>query len=276
MSAISFNQIPIDMKTQLNNTLAIKKKNKEILSYVLTYTYQEISKNYPQSYKSICEVNILYDNKPPYKLRMHSDAFSNKADADRQSAFLCYNQIIYDIKKNQLSIDSYDNKTIFESIEPSTNQQSSLSDKQEIYPLLPVMLPNYNYPFVIYILIDIENKPNTKSIEDIASQYDNVMVLKFVGVNHPNRKKGNIIVKSNYQDAADHAISLYTGGIIQSIEVKTNIIIYTGDRFGSALQEFSDFELVNVYHMAHSEDVIEHLNSFNYNDTVIGKILIDN
>lgn len=275
MSTISFDQIPTDMKTQLNNMLAQMKKKKEILSYMVTYTHQEISKNYPQSFKSICEVSISQKDKPIHKLRILSEVFSKKADADRQSAFLCYNQILYYIKNQSDSGPvSSEEKDDFSSGEIVPQQPVEYKEQDNvIYPLLPVITPSPNFVFALYILMDIENKPNTKAIESLSNKYANVLPLKFVGVNHPNRKKGNIIVKSSYKDAADHAISLYIGGIIQSVNIPTDIIIYTGDRFASALQEFCNYDNINVYHMAHSEDVIEHINKHNVISTTDGNVL---
>ena len=279
MSTITFNQIPVDMKTQLNNMLAIKKKKKEIKDYKIIYEHSNISQNYPQSFKSICDIVIDFDSKEPYKLRISSEEFSRKVDADRQSAFLCYSQINYYFKTQ------IDNETILneEDIYSSSDEiipyqpvkesaySSGKSNIKGIYPLIPVVLPDNSHQFAVYILIDIENKPNTEAIEHMTKKMENVITLKFVGVNHSNRKKGNIIVKSSYKDAADHAISLYLGAIVQAISIKTDVIIYTGDRFGSALQELCNFDMVNVYHMAHSEDVIQHLQTY----TQQGNVLIN-
>jgi hypothetical protein len=278
MSTISFDQIPTDMKTQLNNMLAQMKKKKDIISYMITYTHQEVSCNYPQSFKSICEVSLLIQDKSPYKLRIPSEVFSKKADADRQSAFLCYHQVLYYIK-NQSDIglvSSEERCNNFSPVEKEPQQPVPYKEQpNQIYPLLPVITPNPDFNFALYILMDIENKPNTNPIDCLASKYANVLPLKFVGINHPNRKKGNIIVKSSYKDAADHAISLYIGGIIQSVNIPTDIIIYTGDRFASALQEFCNYDNINVYHMAHSEDVIEHMNQHKVISTTLGNVLVE-
>lgn len=279
MSTITFDQIPVDMKTQLNNMLAIKRKNKEIVSYEIIYEHVEVSRNYPQSFRSICDIIINFDSKDPYKLRLSSEAFSRKADADRQSAFLCYSQINYDFKTqfgNEIILDeeevysSSDEIVAYQPVKESP-YPSAESNSNGIYPLIPVVLPDSSFQFAVYVLIDIENKPNTSQIEKMTQKLENVITLKFVGVNHPNRKKGNIIVKSSYKDAADHAMSLYLGGIVQAISVRTDVIIYTGDRFASALQELCNFDMVHVYHMAHWEDVVQHLESYKQE----GNILVD-
>jgi len=132
---------------------------------------------------------------------------------------------------------------------------------QKELPLFPIKKSNEDYEHNIYILIDIENKPNTKLIDKYCGKYSNINIIKFVGKQHSNRKLGNIIVDSMYRDAADHAISFYIGGIVASVSGNITIIIYTGDRFASAVKEFCKFPGIKVEHMAHSEDIIQYLSN---------------
>jgi hypothetical protein len=286
MASISLDQIPIDMKTILNNTLSQMKKKKQLETYMVKYEDIVVSLNYPQSRKSCCEVTISSTNttQPLYRLKMTSEEFSKKSEAERQVAYMCYHQVMYDFKEElhndyaSSGEDSYFSDEAeslsssliacpdcpVENITEEIKSDKKVTKDQSIYSLLPVVLPNHNYSFSIYILADIENKPNTAKLEKYIEQFTNVILLKFVGVNHPNRSKGNIIVKSSYKDAADHAITMYVGGIIQAVPISVDIIIYTGDRFGSAVQEFCDFETAHVYHMAHIEDIQEHIGQYKY------------
>jgi hypothetical protein len=293
MANISLDQIPIDMKTILNNTLSQMKKKKQLETYMVKYEDIIVSTNYPQSRKSCCEITISStDNTQTlYRLKMTSEDFSKKSEAERQVAYMCYNQIMYDFKEELQNdyassgedsyfsdeAESFPSSVITHTRQPKQKKQIKVLQKiqhQYSYPLLPVVVPNNGYSFFIYILADIENKPNTKKLEKYIEKFTNVILLKFVGINHPNRKNGNIVVKSSYKDAADHAITMYVGGIIQAVTVFVDIIIYTGDRFGSAVQEFCDFETSNVYHMAHTEDIEEHIGQYNYTKSDEGLELI--
>lgn len=303
MSTIPFEQIPFDMKTQLNNLLAAKKKEKVIKTYEIKYIDKIISFNYPQTRQSTCLINIKFDSASPYHLKMTSRILSKKSDTERDVAYSCYNQLLYDMgisykepvhnyvpilksKSNRKSKKYWKKEDItFGDSDPSNSNSSedemSYLDEFEsngipspvLYPLHPVIKPSPYHPMFIYILVDLENKPHTKHIESYVNEFNNVKVLKFVGVNHPQRKNGNVIVKSCYKDAADHAISMYVGGITETTTVPAEVIIYTGDRFASGLQEICQYENINVYHMAHTEDIIEFLSKYNYNETSYGKIL---
>jgi hypothetical protein len=292
MTNISFDQIPIDMKTILNNDLSQMKKRKQLNTYIVKYEDIIVSSNYPQSRKSCCEIVIsLIDNtQPVYQLKFTSEEFSKKSDAERQVAYMCYEQVMRDFREESdddsasSGEDSYFSDEV-ESLHSSVivhpekpkeeNRQKAIKSDSELnYPLLPVLSPDSKYSFFVYILADIENKPNTKKLEKYISKFSNIILLKFVGVNHPNRKKGNIVVKSSYKDAADHAITMYVGGIIQSVTIPLDIIIYTGDSFGSAVQEFCDFDSKYVYHLAHIEDIEKHIQKYSYIDSDKGKELI--
>lgn len=284
--------IPIDMKTQLNNLLAQRKKKKQIKKYTITYKDVILSKNIPQSRYSICNINITLLDDTSYRIELKGNTFGNKKDAERHVAYQCYNQILSDFEnmntesfnikskyyqpicnfgtKGRFALNlpninaSDEDEIVFSSSKVNVNVKNGAKSAQ-IYPLLPIVAPKSRHSRYLYILCDIENKPNTAVIEDLVIKYDDMIVLKFVGHNHPNREKGNIVVKSSYPDAADHAISMYVGGIIQSVSIPVDIIIYTGDKFASGLKEFCHFDNVNVYHMAHSVDILEHIQKWNQN-----------
>jgi hypothetical protein len=286
--------IPVDMKTQLNNLLAQKKKKKQIKKYTIVYKDVVLSKDLPQSRHSVCNINIILPDETSYQIELKGDTFGNKKDAERHVAYQCYNQIISDLDDietynqpicnfgakgrfalNMPNIDALDeDEIVFSSSKVTSNINMNVdvdvnvnnwAKNAQIYPLLPIVAPKSRHSRYLYILCDIENKPNTTVIEDLVTKYDDMIVLKFVGHNHPNRGKGNIVVKSSYPDAADHAISMYVGGIIQSVTIPVDIIIYTGDKFASGLKEFCYFDNINVYHMAHSVDILEHIMKWNKN-----------
>lgn len=255
--------IPIDMKTILNNLLAIKKKNSEINSYKLTYNSHLIPSKTP-SYYSTCNVNIQLVDNTIYEFEHTGDTFSNKKNAERYVAYICYNKIVdilgEIVPKGHVALNISD--IISDEDEVVYSSSEMCMDLKQQYPLLPVIQPQKHHTSFLYVLADIENKPNTKNIDEIIQQFENTIILKFISNNHHNRSNGNIIVNSGYKDAADHAISMYTGGIIQSVSIPVDIIIYTGDRFAGALQELCQFEHARVYYMAHSSDIIDHISKY--------------
>lgn len=278
------------MKTQLNNLLAQKKKRKELKSYSVSFKDNIISSSHPPSRYATCHVSIILNDNTPYEILMDSVPFGNKKDTERYVSYHCYNQIISDLdKKYAEPICNFGNTSVMKELELYASDDEDIvyvssssktpSKSPQLYPLLPVVLPKEYHNGFLYILCDIENKPNTDTIEKYMDNFDNVIVLKFISKNNPNRNKGNIIVNSSYNDASDHAISMYIGGILQSVKIPVEIIVYTGDRFASGLQEFCSFDSLeihhNVHHMAHSEDIIKFINEQSHSTIENGKQVIN-
>jgi hypothetical protein len=303
--------IPINIRTQLQNTLSQWKSNNLIQNWGINMTSQIIKSGHAPLRTSTCNLTIAYSHSiSPYQLSTVSNIYSTKKEAEKHAVYLCFQKLKQDSQKSKFNVEdslycpdcheyvpedelfvsssltteynsssgnNISNKTRQPSILTSStlNSDNKTTSRKRVssfkkslskhsivapvitFPLFPVQQPNNNYNDNIYILVDLENKPNTRNIEMFA-KYNNVKIIKFVGKQHSNRKYGNIIIDSMHRDAVDHAISVYIGGILSSISGDKTIIIYTGDRFGSTVQDFCKND---VLHMAHDIDIIEYIDT---------------
>jgi hypothetical protein len=256
-------------------------KNKHNIANTIEYVDIVNPNGNPINKNVECRVKLTYPDQTVYEfVGVNKQIHVKKKEAEKDAAYDC----ILKLKQLESHVYQSDYSTVDMELEngfTSSKNNSSVVSKLGKISLFPLYVPVQS-DYIIYILVDFDNKPQTDKIIMFTDKFINVCVISFAHYINPKKDLANITVGSCKDDAVDHIISGYTSRIIERLySIEKTIIILSGDKFGSIHTDMAyrgEYPLTNIQHFSSQKDVIDYLSClYHYEvDTNMNHYLIPN